>query len=115
MMPTTLRRHYGTVTCHEINPDTQPQLSKHQAAVAGGSCGRNIDLVVKHLGQNNAMPTRVVRTPQWDAVFGPAAGPVLQLCCEGPGHDLGPAALLEDQEQAYERMDHSYLDAVYHG
>ena len=55
-LPPCFRRLYGAAITAEIRPQVEPQLSRHQAATAGGHCGPNIRAAFAHLASCPGLP-----------------------------------------------------------
>ena len=47
-LPPCLHRLFGSAIMEEVGPAVEPQLSEDQAAIRGGSCGRNIASAFRH-------------------------------------------------------------------
>ena len=122
-LPRCIRRLFGAAGMQCIGPGLEPGLDPGQAAVAGGSCHRNIRQAFAHLRQRpDEAPADRFAYCDWACrvLFGDATDAVLAACRQV--HLMAPDALrrmaacfLLDQARAFEMITHEWLRRVYTG
>ena len=99
-----------------VGPLVEPGFSDDQAAIRGGSCGRNITLAVEHLASWDSGEDRAP-TALWREVLGEIAEPCLALAeaADTPSLANIPADVFADQSKAFERLSIPWLTLVMEG
>ena len=106
----------------QIGPAVEPSLDPAQAAVAGGSCNRNIQKAFAHLCTNDSEWPDDGLLPYctWacDMLFGDASTAVVQVCQDivsraDPSIQGMPACFAADQAKAFEMLGHDWMRDVF--
>eukprot|EP00972_Heterocapsa_arctica_P065434 9658468-Heterocapsa_arctica.AAC.1 len=66
-----------------VGPIMEPELSEHQSAIRGGSCGPNVRKAFEHLGGTTDDSSCPDVGPLWDVLLGDLADAAL-LACQPP-------------------------------
>lgn len=119
-LPRTLRRLFGAIGMNALGPQAEKLLDPGQAAVAGGSCHKNIQKAFQHLHTDITAPTHLAHC-HWACrlLFGKLTDSVITHCRRLD--DLWPslkdkaACLMLDQAKAFEDLSHEWLRAVWAG
>ena len=118
-LPSCLRRLFGAAAMRVLGPAVEPALDPAQAAVAGGSCARNIAKALAHLHDDHPRPATPLPHRPWACrvLFGRLSEAVLELCRRIQGSPDGllartVAAFLLDQAKAFEMVSHRWLRRI---